>query len=149
MICREVDTSVVHMLTRESQEVGIAGMIRPRIISDDELSVPKMLILLVPIPHCGQLNITTRTLSTPALPGVLVKLKVILVEAADVLSVSSPLAHSLPSSSVSVGITPSYRKLLVCGIGHSTIPRLTRTVPLQWPSCVDPFTETISEDDRV
>ena len=65
------------------------------------------------------------------------------------LIASSPLAHSLPSSSVSVGITPSYRKLLVCGIGHSTIPGLTRIVPLQWPSCVDPFTETTSEDDRV
>ena len=73
----------------------------------------------------------------------------ILVEVADVLSVSCLLAHSLPSSSVSVGITPSYRKLLVCGIGHSTIPGLTRVVPLQWPSCADPFTETISEDDRV
>ena len=56
---------VVHMLTRESQEVSIVGMIRPTIIFVDELPVPKMLILLVPIPHCGQLNITTRTLSTP------------------------------------------------------------------------------------
>ena len=73
----------------------------------------------------------------------------ILVEVADVLIVSSPLAHSLPSSSVSVGITPSYRKLLVIGIGHSTIPELTRIVPLQWPSCVDPFRETTSENDRV
>ena len=73
----------------------------------------------------------------------------ILVELADVLSVSSPLAHSLPSSSVSVGITPSYRKLLVRGMGHSTIPGLTRVAPLQWPSCVDPFTETISDDDKV
>ena len=65
------------------------------------------------------------------------------------LSVSSPLAHSLPSSPVSVGITPSYRKLLVRGIGHSTIPGLTSVVPLQWQSCVDLFTETISEDDKV
>ena len=73
----------------------------------------------------------------------------ILVEAADVLSVSSPPVHSLPSSSVSVGITPSNRKLLAFGIGHSTIPGLTRVEPLQWPSCVDPFTETISEDDKV
>ena len=73
----------------------------------------------------------------------------ILVELADVLRVSSPLAHSLPSSPVSVGITPSYRKLLVCGIEHSTIPGLTRVAPLQWPPCVDPFTETISEDDKV
>ena len=57
--------SVVHKLTRESQEVVVAGMIRPMIISVDEpLSVPKMLILIVPIPHCGQLNITTRTLRT-------------------------------------------------------------------------------------
>ena len=149
MIHREVEMLVVHMFTRELQEVGVAGKIRPMIISADEPPVPKIAILLVPIPHCGQLNITTRTLSTPAKFGVLVKLKVILVEAADVLSVSSPLAHSLPSSSVSVGITPSYRKLLVRGIGHSTIPGLTRTAPLQWPSCVDPFTETISEDDRV
>ena len=73
----------------------------------------------------------------------------ILVELADVLSVSSPLAHSLPLSPVSVGITSSYRKLFVRGIGHSTIPGLIRTVPLQWPSCVEPFTETISEDDKV
>ena len=73
----------------------------------------------------------------------------ILVEVADVLSVSSLLAHSLPSNPMSVGITPSYKKLLVRGIGHSTIPGLTRIVPLQWSSCVDPFTETISEDDRV
>ena len=64
------------------------------------------------------------------------------------MSVSSPLAHSLPSSLVSVGITPSYRKLLVCGIGHS-ISGLTRVASLQLPSYVDPFTETISEDDRV
>ena len=77
------------------------------------------------------------------------KLKVIPVEVADVLSVSSPLAHSLPSSPVSVGITPSYRKLLVCGIEHTTIPGLSRQALLQWPSCVDPFTETISEDDKV
>ena len=65
MIRREVLIAVVHMLTRESQEVGIAGMIRPMSISADGPPVPKMLILLVPIPHCGQLNITTRTLSTP------------------------------------------------------------------------------------
>ena len=65
------------------------------------------------------------------------------------LSVNTPLAHSLPSSSVSVGIAPSYRKLLVCGIGHSTIPGLTRVASLQLPSYVYPFTETISEDDRV
>ena len=57
--------SVVHILTRESQEVGIAGKIRPMIISADEPPVAKIAILLVPIPHCGQLNITTRTLSTP------------------------------------------------------------------------------------
>ena len=73
----------------------------------------------------------------------------ILVVLADVLSMSSSLAHSLPSSPVSVGMTPSYRKLLVRGIGHSTIPGLTRIAPLQWPSCVDPFTETISDDDKV
>ena len=77
------------------------------------------------------------------------KTKVILVKAAYVLSVSSPLAHSLPSSSVSVGITPSYRKLLVIGIGHLTIPGLTSIAPSQWPSCVDPLIETTSEDDRV
>ena len=65
MIGREVAILVVHMLTRESQEVGIAGVIRPTIISVDEPPVPKMRILLVPIPHCGQLNITTRTLTTP------------------------------------------------------------------------------------
>ena len=64
-MCREVDTSVVHMLTREPQEVDIAGMIRPMIISVDEPPVPKMSILPVPVPHCGQLNITTQTLSTP------------------------------------------------------------------------------------
>ena len=65
MVRRVVEMSVVHMLTRESQEVGIAGMIRPMIISVDEPPVAKISILLVPIPHCGQLNITTRTLSTP------------------------------------------------------------------------------------
>ena len=64
MIRRVVVISVVHMLTRESHEVSIAGRIRPITISD-EPPVPKMLILLVLIPHCGQLNITTRTLSTP------------------------------------------------------------------------------------
>ena len=66
MIGRVVVIAVVHMLARESHEVGIAGRIRPTIISVDEPPVTKMLILLVPIPHCGQFNITTRTLSTPA-----------------------------------------------------------------------------------
>ena len=64
MICRVVVISVVYMLTRESQEVGVAGVIRLTNISVDEPSVLKILILLVPIPYCGQLKITTRTLST-------------------------------------------------------------------------------------
>ena len=65
MICWEVLIAVLHMLKRESQEVSIVGMIRPTILSVGDSPVTKMLIALVPIPHCGQLNITSRTLSTP------------------------------------------------------------------------------------
>ncbi len=55
----------VHTPTRESQEV-MAGLIVVRYLPIDFVVVdPWMVILSTDIPHSGQLNITTSTLSTP------------------------------------------------------------------------------------
>ena len=53
-----------HNLTRESQEV-ILGMV---LATGDPSSTTCM--NCTPIPHCGQLNITTSTLSTLTKPGI-------------------------------------------------------------------------------
>ena len=49
-----------------------------------------------------------------------------------------------PSSPVSVGILPSNRTLLV-GTSHvDRIPLVVNVIDEQFPSCDDPFTDTVS-----
>ena len=61
---RETKRPDMHTLTRESQEV-VAGeiFVTKVLLLDGEVAV-KRLIVLTDIPHSGQFNITTSTLST-------------------------------------------------------------------------------------
>ena len=99
-------------------------------------------MLLVPIPLIGQLNITTSIVSTPVymvttlLCLATAKLYVILAGDTNVLNANSCLAHTSPSSPVSVGI-PS-NKTLVRGALH-TLPESARLE--QKPVAFDPLSE--------
>ena len=55
----------MHTLTRESQEVVVGEILVRNLLPPDVEMAPKRLIILTDIPHSGQLNITTSTLSTP------------------------------------------------------------------------------------
>ena len=51
-------------LTRESQEVRDSTEVKSKILKTSRLLPPDVFMLVDAIPHCGQLNITTSTLST-------------------------------------------------------------------------------------
>ena len=54
------------------------------------------------------------------------------------------LAHTSPSSPVSVGILPLNRTLLVGTLHIDRIPLVVNVIEEQFPSCDDPFTDTVS-----
>ena len=106
----------MHTLTRESQEV-----IRTLFLISLFLFFTKKdsVIASTPILHCGQLNITTSTLSNVVGPDQRYTDEIAADAVGCVLfSVRSSLAHSLRLlSSVSAGISPSKRTLLL-GVEH-------------------------------
>ena len=55
----------MHTLTRESQEVVVGEILVSKVLVPDVEVATKRLIVLTDIPHFGQLNIITSTLSTP------------------------------------------------------------------------------------
>ena len=55
----------MHTLTKESQEVVVGKILVRNVLFPDVEVALKRLIVLTDIPHSGQLNITTSTLSTP------------------------------------------------------------------------------------
>ena len=55
----------MHTLTRESQEVVVGEILVRKFLFPDVEGALKSCIVVTDIPHSGQLNITTSTLSTP------------------------------------------------------------------------------------
>ena len=82
---RELTVLDMHTLTRESQEVVVGAILVTKVPLPDIEVALKSWISLTDIPHSGQLNITTSTLSI----GVVVKSKVISAVLTVVFIVSS------------------------------------------------------------
>ena len=130
----------MHTLTRESQEVVVGEILVTKVLLPDIVVALKRLIVLTDIPHFGQLNITTSTLSTPVKSSVSVKSKVISAVLAIEFIVSSSLAHMSPSSPLSVGTFSSNRTLLV---GVKQVCVELKGIKLEHlPVLFDPFTTT-------
>ena len=127
----------MHTLTRESQEVVVGEILVTKVLLPDIVVALKRLIVLTDIPHSGQLNITTSTLSTPVKSSVSVKSKVISAVLAIEFIVSSSLAHMSPSSPLSVGTFSSNRTLLV-GVKQVCVGIKLEHLPVLF----DPFTTT-------
>ena len=100
--CGVLDLGSKHTFMRELHEVTswLIVVVDIRVAS---VTNARTETLSTPIPHCGQLNITTSTLSTLVNVGVR-KSNVMSMLEAVVCIVSSRLAHMSPSSPVSVGI---------------------------------------------